>query len=59
MAGSIIYTLRLALKNPDVTWNHKKNPEPWMEYSDKQYKVSTLFYLDIFTKNWQLIIMNL
>lgn len=43
MAGSIFYTLRLALKNPDVTWNHKKNPEPWNEYSNKQYKVSETF----------------
>ncbi|XP_046391748.1 cytochrome c oxidase subunit NDUFA4 [Ischnura elegans] len=32
------YTIRLATKNPDVTWNRKTNPEPWNEYSNKQYK---------------------
>lgn len=37
--GACGYLLRLATKNPDVTWNRTKNPEPWQEYKDKQYKV--------------------
>jgi len=32
------YLGRLALRNPDVTWNRKANPEPWQEYDKKQYK---------------------
>ncbi|XP_043580112.1 cytochrome c oxidase subunit NDUFA4 [Bombus pyrosoma] len=32
------YLLRLAFRSPDVTWNTKKNPEPWNEYKDKEYK---------------------
>lgn len=31
------YTLRLALKNPDVQWNKKKDPNE--AYREKQYKV--------------------
>ena len=47
MAGAGFYLLRLATRNPDVSWNKKKNPEPWQEYSDKQYKVSLYFtFLD-------------
>ncbi|XP_058788693.1 cytochrome c oxidase subunit NDUFA4 [Phymastichus coffea] len=38
MLASVVYTLRLATKNPDVSWNKHKNPEPWQEYSTKQYK---------------------
>ena len=38
MAWSAFYTLRLATKNPDVTWSRKNNPEPWQEYRNKQYK---------------------
>uniref|UniRef100_A0A224Z3V9 NADH dehydrogenase (Ubiquinone) 1 alpha subcomplex subunit 4 n=1 Tax=Rhipicephalus zambeziensis TaxID=60191 RepID=A0A224Z3V9_9ACAR len=37
MAGAVFYTARLALRNPDVSWN-KKNTEPWQEFKDKQYK---------------------
>lgn len=37
--GAGFYTLRLATRNPDVSWNKKGNPEPWNEYRDKQYKV--------------------
>ena len=33
------YLGRLALKNPDVSWNKKGNQEPWNEYETKQYKV--------------------
>ncbi|XP_055716711.1 cytochrome c oxidase subunit NDUFA4-like [Phlebotomus papatasi] len=38
MAGALFYTLRLATRNPDVSWNRSGNPEPWQEYSNKQYK---------------------
>ncbi|XP_055373880.1 cytochrome c oxidase subunit NDUFA4 [Condylostylus longicornis] len=36
--GAVYYTLRLATRNPDVTWSRKNNPEPWQHYRDKQYK---------------------
>ncbi|XP_043271769.1 cytochrome c oxidase subunit NDUFA4 [Venturia canescens] len=36
--GAALYVLRLATRNPDVSWNPKKNSEPWQEYSNKQYK---------------------
>ncbi|XP_023944399.1 cytochrome c oxidase subunit NDUFA4 [Bicyclus anynana] len=35
---AVLYTLRLATRNPDVSWNKRTNPEPWQEYKDKQYK---------------------
>ncbi|XP_064077546.1 cytochrome c oxidase subunit NDUFA4-like [Macrobrachium nipponense] len=38
VAMSTFYTLRLALRNPDVSWNRKGNPEPNQEYANKQYK---------------------
>lgn len=41
---SVGYTLRLATKNPDVTWNRHTNPEPWQEYEKKNYKVRLTFY---------------
>ncbi|XP_035739797.1 cytochrome c oxidase subunit NDUFA4-like [Vespa mandarinia] len=45
VAGATFYTCRLAFRNPDVTWSLKKNPEPWQEYRDKQYKFySTVNY---------------
>jgi len=32
-------TLRTALKNPDVSWNKKTNPEPWNKIrQDEQVK---------------------
>lgn len=37
--GAVFYLLRLAIRNPDVSWNKRTNPEPWQEYRDKQYKV--------------------
>lgn len=41
-----LYTMRLALTNPDVTWDRKSNPEPWQKYAEKQYKVVlSLFYV--------------
>ncbi|XP_008558297.1 cytochrome c oxidase subunit NDUFA4 [Microplitis demolitor] len=36
--GASGYLIRLATKNPDVTWSRKRNPEPWQEYKTKQYK---------------------
>ncbi|KAG8226193.1 hypothetical protein J437_LFUL012467 [Ladona fulva] len=35
---ALFYTIRLATKNPDVSWFRKSNPEPWNEYENKQYK---------------------
>uniref|UniRef100_A0A336N6T2 CSON007821 protein n=1 Tax=Culicoides sonorensis TaxID=179676 RepID=A0A336N6T2_CULSO len=35
---SALYVLRLATRNPDVTWSRKNNPEPNEEYRNKQYK---------------------
>lgn len=40
MGWSAYYTLRLATRNPDVSWQKKSNLEPWNEYRNKQYKVS-------------------
>ncbi|EFN71764.1 NADH dehydrogenase [ubiquinone] 1 alpha subcomplex subunit 4 [Camponotus floridanus] len=37
-AGALFYTLRLALRNPDVSWLNKKEAEPWNYYKDKHYK---------------------
>ncbi|XP_051894584.1 cytochrome c oxidase subunit NDUFA4L [Pristis pectinata] len=37
--GASLYLLRLALRNPDVCWNHKSNPEPWNKIAPTdQYK---------------------
>lgn len=41
--GAMYYTLRLATRNPDVTWNRSSNPEPWQEYKEKQYKVRSSY----------------
>uniref|UniRef100_A0A1B0DJC1 Uncharacterized protein n=1 Tax=Phlebotomus papatasi TaxID=29031 RepID=A0A1B0DJC1_PHLPP len=38
LSGAIFYVLRNATRNPDVSWNKSSNPEPWQEYSNKQYK---------------------
>ncbi|EEB13810.1 NADH-ubiquinone oxidoreductase mlrq subunit, putative [Pediculus humanus corporis] len=38
LGGAIFYPLRCAIKSPDVTWNRIKNPEPWNEYENKDYK---------------------
>jgi len=32
------YIVRLATRNPEVTWSRNRNPEPWNEYTNKQYK---------------------
>lgn len=42
MLGAFFYTLRLATRNPDVTWRRGENPEPWQEYRNKQYKVELI-----------------
>lgn len=42
MLGALYYTMRLATRNPDVTWNRETNPEPWEAYRNKQYKVRNL-----------------
>ncbi|XP_077286318.1 NADH dehydrogenase (ubiquinone) MLRQ subunit [Arctopsyche grandis] len=34
-----LYTLRLASRSPDVSWNRQTNPEPFQEYKQKQYKL--------------------
>ncbi|XP_018612628.1 cytochrome c oxidase subunit NDUFA4L [Scleropages formosus] len=36
---SILYLARLALRNPDVSWDPKNNPEPWNKLGPTdQYK---------------------
>ncbi|XP_034563839.1 cytochrome c oxidase subunit NDUFA4 [Notolabrus celidotus] len=40
---SMMYLGRLALRNPDVSWDHKNNPEPWNNLQpDHQYKMFTV-----------------
>lgn len=41
VAASALYTLRLAAKNPDVSWNKRKT-EPWEDYRNKTYKVGAM-----------------
>ncbi|XP_070846729.1 cytochrome c oxidase subunit NDUFA4 [Chaetodon trifascialis] len=37
---SMMYLGRLALKNPDVSWDRKNNPEPWNKLQpNQQYKL--------------------
>ncbi|XP_047477270.1 cytochrome c oxidase subunit NDUFA4-like isoform X1 [Penaeus chinensis] len=59
VAGATFYTLRLAFRNPDVSWNRTGNPEPQQEWANKQYKVRNTksFYLNIFVLGfWYLLI---
>jgi NADH dehydrogenase (ubiquinone) 1 alpha subcomplex subunit 4 len=35
---SAVYTLRLAMQNPDVSWRRKSNPEPWQHRVDDEGK---------------------
>ncbi|MGH0140066.1 UNVERIFIED_CONTAM: hypothetical protein FKN15_070827 [Acipenser sinensis] len=38
--GACMYLARLALRNPDVSWDRKNNPEPWNKMNPtSQYKV--------------------
>ncbi|XP_003706211.1 NADH dehydrogenase (ubiquinone) MLRQ subunit [Megachile rotundata] len=36
--GATLYTIRLAVKSPEVTWHPNKNTEPWNDYKDRSYK---------------------
>ncbi|XP_001376484.1 cytochrome c oxidase subunit NDUFA4 isoform X2 [Monodelphis domestica] len=37
--GATLYVMRLALFNPDVSWDRKNNPEPWNKLNPTdQYK---------------------
>uniref|UniRef100_UPI00398F768C cytochrome c oxidase subunit NDUFA4-like n=1 Tax=Pristiophorus japonicus TaxID=55135 RepID=UPI00398F768C len=41
--GASLYLLRLAVRNPDVSWNRKNNPEPWNNMAPtEQYKFFTV-----------------
>ena len=42
--GSSLYLLRLAVRNPDVSWFPSKNNEPFNEYRDKEYKFITVHH---------------
>lgn len=35
---AVAYTIRLAVANPDVTWNSRKKPLPQEDYANKHYK---------------------
>ncbi|NWT67120.1 NDUA4 oxidase, partial [Prunella fulvescens] len=38
--GASLYLMRLAMFNPDVSWDKKNNPEPWNKMApNEQYKV--------------------
>ncbi|XP_028674838.1 cytochrome c oxidase subunit NDUFA4L [Erpetoichthys calabaricus] len=38
-AGATLYLARLAMRNPDVCWDRKNNPEPWNKLAPTdQYK---------------------
>ncbi|XP_076174862.1 NADH dehydrogenase (ubiquinone) MLRQ subunit [Ptiloglossa arizonensis] len=39
--GSTVFLIRTALRNPDVSWDPKKNPQPWNDYKEKPYKFVT------------------
>ncbi|XP_059812211.1 NADH dehydrogenase [ubiquinone] 1 alpha subcomplex subunit 4-like 2 [Mobula hypostoma] len=39
MGSASLYLLRLAVRNPEVIWDRKNNPEPWNNLSPThQYK---------------------
>uniref|UniRef100_A0A9L0JUW4 Cytochrome c oxidase subunit NDUFA4 n=1 Tax=Equus asinus TaxID=9793 RepID=A0A9L0JUW4_EQUAS len=39
--GAALYVLRLAMFNPDVSWDRKNNPEPWNKLGpNDQYKIN-------------------
>ncbi|TNN03874.1 hypothetical protein fugu_000903 [Takifugu bimaculatus] len=43
---SMLYLSRLALRNPDVSWDRKNNPEPWNKMEPtQQYKFTLRFRL--------------
>ncbi|XP_006114579.1 cytochrome c oxidase subunit NDUFA4 [Pelodiscus sinensis] len=38
-SGAALYIMRLAMFNPDVSWDKKNNPEPWNKLAPTdQYK---------------------
>lgn len=39
VAIAAFYSARLAFYDLDTTWNRKGNPEPWNDFSEKQFKV--------------------
>ncbi|KAM8825565.1 cytochrome c oxidase subunit NDUFA4L [Synchiropus picturatus] len=42
-AMSLMYLARLGLRNPDVSWDRKNNPEPWTRMAPThQYKFFTV-----------------
>jgi len=41
------YTIRLATKNPDVTWNPKKKPHPQNDYEHRNYKLRNVEPFDV------------
>ncbi|XP_037090366.1 NADH dehydrogenase [ubiquinone] 1 alpha subcomplex subunit 4-like 2 [Pollicipes pollicipes] len=50
VALATFYTIRLATRNPDVSWRRTSNPEPWEEYRNYQYKFMNTANHD-YTKN--------
>ncbi|XP_012268410.1 cytochrome c oxidase subunit NDUFA4 [Athalia rosae] len=32
------YSIRLAVRSPEVSWSKTANPEPWNEYANKRHK---------------------
>lgn len=44
VAGAAFYVARLATQCPDVSWDKKKNPEPWQRMGETgQYKFYSPF----------------
>ncbi|XP_072107038.1 NADH dehydrogenase [ubiquinone] 1 alpha subcomplex subunit 4-like 2 isoform X1 [Mobula birostris] len=42
MGSASLYLLRLAVRNPEVIWDRKNNPEPWNNLSPThQYKLKS------------------
>ncbi|XP_034049615.1 cytochrome c oxidase subunit NDUFA4 [Thalassophryne amazonica] len=40
---AVLHSARVALKNPDVSWDRKNNPEPWNKMAPtQQYKLITV-----------------
>lgn len=41
--GGIALLMRNNLKHPQLVWS-KRNPEPWNQYGDKEFKVHNVLY---------------
>ncbi|XP_037093081.1 cytochrome c oxidase subunit NDUFA4-like [Pollicipes pollicipes] len=39
LTGVVAFSLRTALRTPDVSYRKQQNPEPWNEYRDKEYRL--------------------